>query len=957
MEPDVIVVHDAYQHNLQHIDVTIPRHKLVVVTGVSGSGKSSLAFDTIYAEAQRRYAESLSVYVRQFFSQMEKPQVGYIEGLSPAVAIAQRSFNLSPRTTVGTLTDVIDYLRVLFAVAGKLHCPRCGREIQPTNARQITRSVSSLRSGTQVQLLAPVVRQRKGSHAYLLQQAQQDGYTHARINGENVDLRTQITLDKKQTHSIDLVIDEFAVLGEHDEHHASFLTRLDKAVRTALQAGNGSVIVRAGEDDELILSEHNACVQCGISLPKLTPQLFNWNTPLGMCIDCTGLGTLPKVDPDLFIHDVRLSLLDGAIRWYGPLRQKLHLWEVQLLRDVVAHYGGDLETAWQELPERVRQVLLYGSGEEKIRFVYQSEREDGLSGERVIPFEGLVPQTRRRYRETNNESMRQKYAAYMRESPCLSCGGSRLCAAARAVTVDGKTLREIEVMPLREALAWIKQLMGATGPMKLTSDQLEISLDVLKVLHDRLSFLCGVGLYYLTLDRVAATLSAGEEQRVRLATQIGCGLVGVLYVLDEPSVGLHPRDTQALLKALLRLRDMGNTVLVVEHDPEIIRGADWVIDMGPGAGVLGGHVVASGTPNDIVANPRSLTGRYLAGTVDHTAPYQQRQRELPTRWITMSGARHHNLKNVTAQFPLGRLTCVTGVSGSGKSSLVIDTLYPAAIWTIHNVQSFIGGYDWIDGLDQLDKVINISQEPIGRTPRSIPATYVEIFDEIREIFAATPEAQARKFKASHFSFNVKGGRCEACEGYGQQKVEMHFLADAWIQCPECSGTRFGDEVLMVHYRGKTIAQVLDFDVHEALEFFADHPKIARVLQTLHDVGLDYLKLGQSAMTLSGGEAQRVRLARELSKVSTGRTLYILDEPTVGLHFADVQHLLAVLHRLVDAGNTVIVIEHNLDVIRTADWIIDMGPEGGDAGGMIIAQGPPVALAGNPASVTGAYLLA
>ncbi len=970
MEPQHIFVHGAQQHNLKHIDVHIPRNKLVVLTGVSGSGKSSLAFDTIYAEGQRRYVESLSSFARQFIGQMEKPKVDAITGLSPAIAIEQKAVSKNPRSTVGTVTEVMDYLRVLFARAGVPHCPECGRVVQPQSAQQIADHLAALSAGTRFQLLAPIARNRKGTHVDALKAARQQGFVRARINGDMVDFSARLPrLDKKAKHTIDLVVDRLQVPEQADEE---FVARLTDSVETTLKAGEGSLIADLGTE-ELLLSEHNACPNCGISFPELTPQLFSFNSPLGMCPDCQGIGTQMQVDLDLIVEDAALSIMDGGLRWYGNVRKKKNRWTTSQLVAIAEHYGIDLETPWQDLPEHFRHALLYGSGEEKIHFKYEHENEESSwQGESQRPLKGIIHHINRLFRQTSSEYTRRWYASFMSQRPCPTCAGTRLRPEARSVRVGGKTITEIGSMAIDEAFAWVTKLhkpemrdlelaikVNGKSPISslqsLTEEQFEIAEEVLKEIRDRLQFMLNVGLHYLTLDRAAPTLSGGEGQRIRLASQIGCGLVGVLYILDEPSIGLHARDNRALIETLHQLRDMGNTVLVVEHDEETMREADWLIDLGPGAGVKGGEVMAAGTPQQIAADPHSLTGRYLSGAVRVVAPNGRSRRTPANGSLRLVGARLHNLQNITVDFPLGTMICVTGVSGSGKSSLVAETLEPALARALNRAQTTPGPYDRLLGLEHLDKVINITQDPIGRTPRSNPATYVKLFDEIRKVFATMPEAKMRGYKAGRFSFNVKGGRCDACAGYGQRKVEMHFLADVWVTCRECNGRRFNRETLAVTYKGKTIADVLDMDVQEALEFFTAHPKIARQLQTLHDVGLDYVKLGQSALTLSGGEAQRIKLAKELSKVATGRTVYILDEPTTGLHFADIQKLLDVLHRLVDAGNTVIVIEHNLDVIKTADYLIDLGPEGGDGGGQVIAAGTPEEIAQINAGYTGKFL--
>jgi len=954
MEPGFIVIRGAQQHNLKHIDVTIPRNKLVVLTGVSGSGKSSLAFDTIYAEGQRRYVESLSSFARQFLGQMEKPKVDYIGGLSPAIAIQQKAVSKNPRSTVGTVTEVMDYLRVLFARVGEPHCPQCGRKVASQSAQQIADQLAVLPSGTRFQLLAPVVRQRKGTHMDVLAQAKQEGYERARIDGVPTELSREIKLAKTKNHTIELLVDRLAipahVNGSGDETWCDFTTRLMDSVETALHAGEGMIVVDIVDGEELLLSEHHACAHCGISFPELSPQLFSFNSPLGMCLECNGLGTKLEVDPALIIHDPTLSIMDGAVRWYGNVRKKNSQWQIHQLGSIARHYGIDLETPWQDLPQTFRDVVIYGSGDEKIHFEYHAENGDSSwTGESYRPSKGIIFHINRLFHQTKSDYTRRWYGSFMSELPCGACGGARLRPEARGVLVGGRSIMDVSAMPIDEAYAWVQSLYA-----QFDDEQLEIGGEVLKEIRDRLQFMLNVGLHYLTLDRPAPSLSGGESQRIRLASQIGCGLVGVLYILDEPSIGLHARDNRALLDTLLQLRDMGNTVLVVEHDHETMIDADWILDLGPGAGVLGGRVVAEGTPEDIAVNSKSLTGRYLSGELAVVSPNGGR-RTPQNGSLTLCGATLHNLKHVDARFPLGVFTCVTGVSGSGKSSLVAETLYPALARDLNRAETRPGPYTAIDGLEHLDKVIDITQDPIGRTPRSNPATYVGVFNEIRQVFASTPEAKIRGYKAGRFSFNVKGGRCEACKGHGLRRIEMHFLPDVWVTCKECKGTRFNRETLQIRYKGKNIADVLDMDVQEALTFFENHPKIARRLQTLHDVGLDYIKLGQAATTLSGGEAQRVKLAKELSRVATGRTVYILDEPTTGLHFADIQKLLDVLHRLTDAGNTVIVIEHNLDVVKTTDWLIDLGPEGGDAGGYIIAEGPPEAVAQVEASYTGQFL--
>jgi len=930
--------------------VRIPRNKLTVVTGVSGSGKSSLAFDTLYAEGQRRYVESLSSYARQFMDQMEKPQVDHISGLSPAVAIEQKTVSRNPRSTVGTVTEILDYLRVLFARLGMLHCPRCGRAVQPQSAQQITNQLSHLPAGRRFQLLAPLARSRKGTYAAALKAALKDGFARARINGQIVALADGIPeLEKDKKHTVALLVDRL-VVSAAQEDKADFKTRLMDSIETCLKAGQGELIV-AFDDEEILLSEHNSCPHCEISFSKLEPHLFSFNSPLGMCDACNGLGVVLQVDPDLGIEHPELSLLDGASRWYRDLRKKGEgAWTVRSLNSIARHYGVNLETPWKDLPEQFRNVILYGSSGEKVHFSFEMETSGGsFHGESVQDVKGVVHHINRLFRQTKSEYTRRWYMSFMSQLPCPKCNGERLNSEARFVTVADRRLPELTSWSIEALHTWVSSL-----PVLLNTEQSEIGMELINEIRQRLGFLRNVGLHYLTLDRPAPTLSGGEGQRIRLASQIGSGLVGVLYILDEPSIGLHARDHRALLDTLTRLRDSGNTIVAVEHDEATMRTADWIVDLGPGPGILGGELVAQGTPEEITLNPNSLTGRYLSGELRVTAP-NGRHRRTPAGWLTLRRARLHNLKEIDVRFPLGALTCITGVSGSGKSSLIAHTLYPALSRLLHNAQSTPGLHDGIEGLDAVDKVINITQEPIGRNPRSNPGTYVGVLDDIRNVFASVPEARALGYNAGRFSFNVKGGRCEECAGYGFRKVEMHFLPDVWVRCKACDGRRFNHQTLNITYKDKNIADVLDMDVQQALDFFQNFPDIRRILQTLHDVGLDYIKLGQSALTLSGGEAQRVKLAKELSRISTGRTVYILDEPTTGLHFADIQHLLNVLHRLVNAGNTVIVIEHNLDVIRTADWVIDLGPEGGEKGGYITAEGTPEQVAAIPASYTGRFL--
>jgi excinuclease ABC subunit A len=942
MFPEEILIRGAKEHNLKNIDVHLPRFKLVVITGVSGSGKSSLAFDTLYAEGQRRYVESLSSYARQFIGQMEKPKVDFIGGLSPAIAIEQKAVSRNPRSTVATVTEVYDYLRVLFARVGTPHCPECGREVHAQSAQEIVEQVAALPLGTRFQVLAPLARNRKGTFKDTFAQARADGYSRVRVDGEVRGLDERIKLDKNKKHDIELVVDRL-VAPEGAGEREMFLTRLTDSIETALRAGEGLVIIdREGEEDWL-LSELNACPVCGLSFPELTPAMFSFNSPMGMCSECNGLGTKIEFDPELFYSPDR-TLHEGGMRAWGELAKKKKSGTYQAAKQIVEQFGHDLDTPWRELSEDCRNAILYGGA----KVVWRWENEGG-HGQHEGKNEGVVNMIRRRYHQTHSDYTRRWYATFMSQQPCSVCRGQRLRPESAAVTVGGQSIIETTAMSIGEAVEWVEGLWS-----QMTPEQMEIAEEVLKEIGERLHFLLNVGLHYLSLDRPAPTLSGGEGQRIRLASQIGCGLTGVLYVLDEPSIGLHQRDNRRLLDTLERLRDMGNTVLVVEHDEETMRTADWLVDLGPGAGVGGGWVVASGPPQAIIDDPNSLTGRYLRGDIEVSSPNGQR-RPTNGKWLTVVGVQQNNLKDLTVRFPLELFTCVTGVSGSGKSSLVAQTLHPALARELHRAEQKPGKHERIEGLEHVGKVINITQSPIGRTPRSNPATYAKVMGHIRELFALTPEAQARGYEKGRFSFNIKGGRCEACKGHGKKKIEMHFLPDVWVTCNVCKGTRFNRETQQIRYKGKNISDVLDMDVDEALEFFGNVPKIKRILQTLADVGLGYVKLGQSATTLSGGEAQRVKLAKELARVSTGDTVYILDEPTTGLHFADIQKLLDVLHRLTDAGNTVIVIEHNLDVIKTADWLIDLGPEGGDAGGHIVAEGSPEQVAKVKGSYTGQFL--
>ncbi len=943
MFPEVIVIRGAKEHNLKGVDITLPRHKLIVLTGVSGSGKSSLAFDTLYAEGQRRYVESLSTFARQFIGQMEKPKVDYIGGLSPAIAIEQKPVSRNPRSTVATVTEVADYLRVLFARVGSPHCHQCGRDLHAQSAEEIVAQVAALPSGTRFQVLAPLARQRKGTFKDVFAQAKADGFNRVQVDGVTLELTEKILLDKNKKHSVDLVVDRLAAVGREEDGFRDFLTRLTDSVETALKMAEGLVVIdRQGEPDWL-LSESLSCPDCGISFPDLEPTMFSFNSPLGMCPECNGLGELFTFDVDLIIDPER-TVGDGAVRSWGEVNKKKGSHIFRASQQILSQFGCDLDTPWPAIPEEGRQAILFGGVQVK-----SSWESDRGSGEYEYITEGVFNSLKRRYRQTNSENSRRWYQSFMSQQPCPVCAGKRLRPESLAVTVGDITIDDVMHLNIQEAADWARAIERS-----LDAEAMVIAEEVLKEIQGRLQFLLNVGLHYLTLSRPAPTLSGGEGQRIRLASQIGCGLVGVLYVLDEPTIGLHQRDNARLLETLEQLRDMGNTVVVVEHDEETMRRADFLVDLGPGAGVKGGEIVVAGPLGSVLDDPRSLTGKYLKKALVVHSPHEKR-RPVNGKWLSLIGARQNNLKGITARFPLGLFTCVTGVSGSGKSSLVAQTLQPLLSRELHRAKDKPGDHDRLEGLEHVNKVVNITQEPIGRTPRSNPATYVKVWGEIRGLFALTPEAKLRGYKKGRFSFNVKGGRCEACKGYGRKKVEMHFLPDVWVTCNVCKGARFNRETLQIRYKGKSIADVLELDVEEALDFFANVPKIQRILQTLVDVGLGYIKLGQSATTLSGGEAQRIKLAKELARVSTGDTVYILDEPTTGLHFADIQKLLDVLHRLTDAGNTVIVIEHNMDVIKTADWLIDLGPEGGDGGGEIVAEGTPEGVATNAGSHTGRFL--
>ncbi|MCF7989112.1 MAG: excinuclease ABC subunit UvrA [Thiohalocapsa sp.] len=932
---DSIRIRGARTHNLKNIDIDLPRNRLVVLTGLSGSGKSSLAFDTIYAEGQRRYVESLSAYARQFLSVMDKPDVDHIEGLSPAISIEQKTTSHNPRSTVGTITEIHDYLRLLFARVGTPHCPAHGEPLEAQTVSQIVDRILALPEGEKLMLLAPVVSARKGEYQHLLGELNAQGFVRARIDGDLYELDDPPALDLKKKHDIEVVVDRFRVRGD-------LQLRLAESIETALKLSGGIVRIAWMDEPERApetFSASFACPICGYSVPELEPRLFSFNNPAGACPSCDGLGVEQYFDPVKVVAQPALSLADGAVRGWD----RRNGYYFQMIRALAEHYGFDVETPWEALPEQARKVVLHGSGTEKLKLKLPHERGSG----KLRAFEGILPNMQRRYRETDSATVREELARFISHQPCPACGGARLNEAARHVLVGGTDLAAISAMPVGDSLAWFETL-------SLPGKRGEIGAKINKEIATRLKFLVDVGLDYLTLARSADSLSGGEAQRIRLASQIGAGLVGVMYILDEPSIGLHQRDNARLLRTLTHLRDLGNSVIVVEHDEEAIRAADQVVDLGPGAGVHGGEIVVQGSAEEIAANPASLTGRYLCGDLRVDIPAERRP-AAGGKWLRIVGATGNNLQQVDAAIPVGTFCVVTGVSGSGKSTLINDTLYPMAARRLNNATLRAAPHAAIEGLEHFDKVVDIDQSPIGRTPRSNPATYTGLFGLIRDLFAAVPESRSRGYTSGRFSFNVKGGRCEACKGDGLIRVEMHFLPDVYVQCDVCQGRRYNRETLEVRYKGKTIDEVLDLTIEDALEFFEPVHVLARRLQTLIDVGLAYVRLGQSAVTLSGGEAQRVKLSRELGKRDTGRTLYILDEPTTGLHFHDVKHLLDVLHRLRDAGNTIVVIEHNLDVIKTADWIIDLGPEGGDKGGRIIAAGTPEEIAAREASYTGQFL--
>jgi excinuclease ABC subunit A len=936
MPLDSIFIKGAREHNLKNIDITLPRDKLVVITGVSGSGKSSLAFDTIYAEGQRRYMESLSAYARQFLGRMEKPDVDYIEGLSPAISIDQKGTSRNPRSTVGTVTEIYDYLRLLFARTGHPHCPNCGREITVQTVEQIVDAVKSLPQDTRIMILAPLVKDRKGEYQQVFNDLRKAGYARVRVDKEIRDLADDFQLDKQKKHTIEAVIDRL-VIGQSDSQ-----SRIADSVETALKLGSGVVLVSVIDGEELLFSEHFACVQCGISLGEIAPRTFSFNNPHGACPDCTGLGIKLEIDPDLVLPDKDLSLEEGAINPY-----QWQNWYLYSVREMARRHGFDMTTPIKDLTPEQINLILYG--ENDFRYKYRDRR--GNEREYTDGFEGVIPRMERLYHDTESETSRSYIERYMVSKTCPVCQGKRLKPEALAVTIGGKNIDDITSMSVVQVLGWVKMLRGKDTIFN--EREKKISHEILKEIGARLGFLENVGLDYLSLNRTAGTLSGGEGQRIRLATQIGSGLMGVLYICDEPTVGLHPADDFRLIRTLKELKDLGNTLIVVEHDEAMMRAADYIVDMGPGAGEHGGRVVASGTLDEILDSEKSLTGQYLSGR--KTIPLPEKRRTGNGTDIIIKGARQNNLKNIDVTIPLGKMVCITGVSGSGKSTLISDILHKKLAQVLYKARENPGEVDSIDGIENIDKVINIDQSPIGRTPRSNPATYTGLFTHVRELFATSPEARLRGYKAGRFSFNVKGGRCEACHGDGFIQIEMQFLPDVTVPCEVCKGKRYDREVLEIYFKGKNIAEVLDMTVEQALAYFEHFPNVKNKLKTLYDVGLGYIHLGQPATTLSGGEAQRIKLATELSKRATGRTLYILDEPTTGLSFEDVAALLKVLQRLADAGNTVVIIEHNLDVIKNADWIIDLGPGAGDKGGQVVAVGTPEEIAKNKKSITGEYL--
>ncbi len=935
MELDHIHIRGAREHNLRNVDVKIPKKKLVVLTGVSGSGKSSLAFDTLYAEGQRRYVESLSAYARQFLGQMEKPRYDTIRGLSPTISIEQKTTGTNPRSTVGTITEISDYLRVLFARVGTQHCTDCGRPVRGQTAEQIATELATLPAGTRLVMMSPILVNRKGEHRELLAEVRRSGYVRIRVNGEMKIAEEVEALDKRRKHTVEAVIDRLAVKPDAR-------SRLNESVETALRVGEGQLIAWTDETGDRVFSESMACGHCGLSFPELTPQSFSFNSPQGMCVECNGLGTRVEIDPQLVIPDESLSIDEGAIKSWGPNVSEKTGWAHGFRGQLVAQLGIDFDKPLARLTKRQREQLFHGTGDRTYKVKWKGKSGKGQFEQ---TWEGLFPRLERRFKQATSERAKRWYAQFIGDTECSTCSGTRLRRESAAVRVGGSTIVELSGLTVEEARTWF-------GKLALEGAAKQIAAEVKKEIKSRLDFLSAVGLGYLSLDRAGPTLSGGEAQRIRLASQVGSELTGVVYILDEPSIGLHQRDNRRLLETLLKMRDIGNTVVVVEHDEETVRAADHVIDFGPGAGVLGGKIVHAGTPKSLERNAKSLTGAYLSGRRAIAVPDERR---TATGSLKIAGATENNLRDVDVEFPLGVLTAVTGVSGAGKSTLVNDILYPSLARALHQATRRIGRHRALHGLDQVDKVIRIDQRPIGRTPRSNPVTYIKVFDEIRKLFATLPESRVHGYKLGRFSFNVKGGRCEACQGDGVRQIEMHFLPDVYVRCEECGGKRFNEATLRVRYKGKSIADVLELTVREAAELFSAHRKIAEPLGLLMDVGLDYIHLGQSSPTLSGGEAQRIKLARELAKRATGRTLYLLDEPTTGLHFDDVRKLLDVLQRLVDAGNSVLVIEHNLDVIKTADWVIDLGPEGGPDGGELIACGTPEAVARVKGSHTGRHL--
>lgn len=933
-----LIIKGAREHNLKNIDIELPRDKLIVISGLSGSGKSSLAFDTIFAEGQRRYVESLSAYARQFLGRMDKPDIDYIEGLSPAISIEQKTTHKNPRSTVGTVTEIYDYYRLLFARIGHPHCPQCGKEIREQSVDQIINTITAWPDATKIQILSPVIRGKKGEHQKVIADAKNAGFVRARIDGMLVNLEDEVKLDKQKKHTIEIVVDRIVL-------NADVRKRLSESIETALTSSGGIILVtrqdKSGPESEVFFSQKNACPDCGISIPELQPRLFSFNNPFGACPECTGLGARQEFDTDLIIPDPHLSYDEGGILPYNPDAA----WNRSRFSALAKHYKFSLSTPIDELPKKIYSIILNGSGEDAIDFVYENREGTGhFKYHQSWP--GILADMKRRYNETFSDSQKENYEKYMSNRECEVCRGKRLKPEALAVTVGDNNIFELSSLSVADSISFFEKI-------KLTDTENQIAKQILKEINARLSFMKNVGLDYLSLERKAATLSGGEAQRIRLATQIGSSLIGVLYILDEPSIGLHQRDNQRLIDTLLYLRDLGNTLIVVEHDEQTLRTADHIVDLGPGAGVHGGYIVAQGTPEEVMKVKASLTGQYLAGTLRMDIPTERRKGN--GKKITLAGVTEHNLKDITVSIPLGAFTCITGVSGSGKSTLLSDVLYPAISNNVMRTNHEQGAYKKITGLEHIDKVINIDQSPIGRTPRSNPATYVGVFTGIRDLFSSLPDAKVRGYKAGRFSFNVKGGRCEHCQGDGTITIEMNFLPDVYISCDVCNGKRFNRETLEVRYKGKNIADVLDMTIEEAADFFAAIPHIARKMETLLSVGLGYIKLGQSALTLSGGEAQRVKLANELARRSTGKTLYILDEPTTGLHFADVKQLMTVIQRLVDQGNTIVMIEHNLDVILQADMLIDLGPEGGVRGGTVVATGTPEEIARCKQSYTGHYI--